>query len=574
MMRKHVYGKKSARSAFAVSDIFTEPSPSKLANKTRATHEPDDILAKASRQLEELQISGSDSDQLPTRRERRPLSRRDGNSRPTSKHGDIKKKSASKRSEKAAQAHSEIATSRKRSEKEVEPVEIPSVELPASLYELCDAYIQPLVALTNEQRMPLAFETWSDALIPHFSISKIAEASYSEVYRLSLLQDHPTLTTSDESVLKLVALKPEPVDGQSKKTKAQVSREENMSSVEDVVSEVRLLKRMTEVPGFTNYRALHILKGRPSKPFVQAWKEWNKVRRKGEKSEFPDPSRKANYDEDQYWAVIEMQDAGTDVEKLIEDEVKSKNTPAGDASIRSIWSAWDIFWQTVLAVAKGESEARFEHRDLHLGNICVRRIDAGCTKGLVGDVLDRKLRFTNLETTIIDYTLSRAELAVVSARPTSSHSSSSDSSTQSGLSAQSVDPEIAYNPLEKQPQIFEGDAKVEYQYDIYRYMRTVMVPDSEVPDWRAYRPKTNLIWLHFVLSKLGESMHWPSDDAPKKKDKRVKKALELEQILVQVEDLLSIQRLLGEEECVLVSAAELVAIALEQGWLDPEDINS
>jgi hypothetical protein len=35
-----------------------------------------------------------------------------------------------------------------------------------------------------------------------------------------------------------------------------------------------------------------------------------------------------------------------------------------------------------------------------------------------------------------------------------------------------------------------------------------------------------------------------------------------------------VSRLLGERECVLSSAAELVGVALEQGWLEQEDINA
>jgi serine/threonine-protein kinase haspin len=438
--------------------------------------------------------------------------------------------------------------------------------------------VRRLIALTNEQQVPLKFEEWSNTLAQHFGISKIAEASYSEVYRLSLLDQHPTLTTADESVLKLIAIKPPFHDVCTKKTKAQQRREEDMSSVSDIMSEVRLLKRMTEIPGFTNYRALHILQGRPSQPFIQAWKEWNKARRKGEKSEFPDPGRKASYDEDQYWAVIEMQDAGTDVERLLEVQVKEKDDRVEDGTaIRSIWATWDIFWQTVLAVAKGESEARFEHRDLHLGNICVRRKDGSEEHTATEDGLERKLGFSNFETTIIDYTLSRADMStLVPSRPQSSYSGTSGSSLASASSITSTDIEIAYNPLQNQPKIFEGDAEVDYQYEIYRYMRTIVGSGSlsEGDIWHPYQPKTNILWLHFILHKLCETLQWPSETAKRSQTKRQMKALELEEVLAQVENLLNIERLMGEEECLLTSAAELVAVALEQGWLDQEDINS
>jgi serine/threonine-protein kinase haspin len=107
-------------------------------------------------------------------------------------------------------------------------------------------------------------------------------------------------------------------------------------------------------------------------------------------------------------------------------------------------------------------------------------------------------------------------------------------------------------------------------------MRTIVEahPGEDADHWRRYQPKTNLLWLHFVLFKLCETLYWPSEHSPKRKDRKQKKALVLESIMVQVEDLLSVERLVGEEESVFGSAAELVAVALEQGWLDQEDINA
>jgi serine/threonine-protein kinase haspin len=581
-MRKHVYGKKTAQSAFTVSNIFSESSPAKTASRpaTREEKTANDILVAADA-LQSLQIQDEDSSSSRIQPRRRALSRRDGKLRPNSKHG-IQDGEKECTKTKTVKQTAQKPTGRRRSRSDVVSEDEKVTDLSSmdqiSNDELCDPYVRPLLALTNEQKLPLQFEEWSDNLIPHFTISKIAEASYSEVYRLSLLDEHPTLTTADESVLKLIAIKP-PHSLDMKKSKARQRREENMSSMEDIESEVRLLKRMTEIPGFTNYRAVHILQGRPSKPFVQAWKEWNKARRKGEKSEFPDPSRKANYEENQYWAVIEMQDAGTDVERLLEEKSKTNapREPDDGFSITSIWSTWDIFWQMVLAVAKGESEARFEHRDLHLGNICVRRKNDMQHITLADDPWKLKLGFTNLELTIIDYTLSRADMSnTLKSRPQSSHSSSSQSTLVSIFSKASGQADIAYNPLHKQPRIFEGDAEDDYQYEIYRHMRSIVeasaIGSEEI--WEPYQPKTNLLWLHFVLFKLSESLLWPSEQTKKSKDRTQRKALELEDILTQVEDLLNVDRLLGQAECLISSAAELVAIALEQGWLDQDDINS
>ncbi|KAK4887955.1 hypothetical protein LTR28_003114, partial [Elasticomyces elasticus] len=99
-------------------------------------------------------------------------------------------------------------------------------------------YTQSLLALASS---PISsHEAWSTALSTHFAISKIAEASFGEVYRLSLLQSHPSLTASDESVLKIIALKPSPnafIALKGKARQAAQKKADMMSAVEDVAGE-------------------------------------------------------------------------------------------------------------------------------------------------------------------------------------------------------------------------------------------------------------------------------------------------------------------------------------------------
>jgi serine/threonine-protein kinase haspin len=225
-------------------------------------------------------------------------------------------------------------------------------------------HVQPLLNLCSEpaaRSTPALFSAWSSNLDEHFEISKIAEASYGEVYRLSLKTDVPGFSKADESVMKLIALKPpmerdESLDqDQLEMTRRSVRRRDRvaarredtgwMSSIEAVVSEVRLLRRMTTIPGFTNFREIRILRGRPGKPFVAAWKAYNKAQIRGQKSMYPDPSKKLSYSENQLWAVIEMQDAGTDLERV---------------QLGRVWCVWDVFWGVAIAIAKGEENAKFE----------------------------------------------------------------------------------------------------------------------------------------------------------------------------------------------------------------------
>ena len=406
------------------------------------------------------------------------------------------------------------------------------------------------------------FSCWSATLEPYFTIVKIAEASYGEVYRLCLKQPHPKFTSSDESVLKILPLKPPPSTSKKRKSAAQKRRQEQMSEPSNVASEVKLLQRMTPIPGFTNFRGVLTLKGKPSQVFVDAWKTFDDAQPENEKSVFPNPSKKGSYDNEQLWTVIEMQDAGVDLEHV---------------SLRTIWEVWDVFWGVALSLAKGEEEAKFEHRDLHLGNICVRpnRKNEVAGETSIRNFGSKKLGFAGLETTIIDYTLSRAQMT----------------------SAQ----DVAYLNLEEQPELFEQDAKQDYQYEIYRYMRTaVQMMEPQEDDnhisgtsqpcslthkrgqWEGFYPLTNAIWLHYVLHKLMQAMgdvtervgiprlHFGSTDENDSLGIASRTAKQLNAALSQLQSLLSVDPPSFAD--AVASASELVTVALNEGWLDESDV--
>jgi serine/threonine-protein kinase haspin len=407
-----------------------------------------------------------------------------------------------------------------------------------------------LLELSSHQMVD--FAEWANELSSCLNITKIAEASFGEVYRLSLVNRSSGFSRNDESVIKVIPLRPPdcklPTD--KRKLNAAIKKTESMSKPVDVATEVRLLQRMSDVPGFTNFRELRVVKGRPPQVFARAFKAFNAAQkaRKKELSVFPDPAKKASYADDQLWAVIEMQDAGTDLEILVE---------SGDCS--SIWSVWDIFWQVALSLAKGEEEAEFEHRDLHLGNICVRQPTAQDTSSPQINT-KRKLHFTGLDTTIIDYTISRAVMP---------------------------DSSIAYKDLAADNAIFEGDSTEEYQYDMYRYMRSAVFLDNaiiEFPEtvpptamdrsWEQYHSITNLIWLHFILYKLLEFVAWPSAaKAPSRRDQvshaTWKRANDLEYVLGRVGEILEMSSLFDRN---IRSASDFVLHAISEGWLDQEDV--
>ena len=543
----------SVQTKFANNDVETSPEREALCERIANTERPVKLARQRTTSSESVTSTESVSP-----RERK------------TKHGKPKKTQSDKRPKKLVSQEpqpvaSDMSTESVTEEPQVaeiaspspvtEPKPIESLELDLAALEITKPRISnvftkhaaSLLSLSSQDLT--SFSAWSDQLSSHFAVTKIAEASFGEVYRLSLLKAHSALGKTDESVLKIIALKP-PTSTKRKMSKAAKKRTEMMSDPEDVAAEVRLMQRMTCTPGFTNFREICVLQGRPGDAFAAAWSSWNDSQEtKGkEVSVFPDPSKKASYSEDQLWAVIEMQDAGTDLE---------------NTKVANIWLAWDIFWGVVLALGKGEEAARFEHRDLHMGNICVSGLNnaAHCREAdYVPTSSSKKLDFTGIETTLIDYTISRAEMGILE-----------------------DEEDVAYLDLERDLALFEGDAEQEYQYEIYRYMRSAMYLGEPLGDlwerwdeaeesgrtWKGYHPQTNLVWLHFVLHKLAEQIEWPSSGKHIQDDVAARRAEELEAALLKV------NRLLDPEEMPqtgLRCASDLVVLALDEGWLDKEDV--
>ncbi|KAF2714451.1 hypothetical protein K504DRAFT_496384 [Pleomassaria siparia CBS 279.74] len=610
-------------------------SSDKLKHKRKPqAKDPRSDIADLDEQLKSLTIEKKNTPRIPT------------------KH--VKNRAETTVDQTATQCHADVpipstpvqtarAKSKNKTELMTQPV-MPLLPTPSPTpipEDIYSAYVAPILSI-SDMHMVVPFTQWSSELDAHFDVTKFAEASFSEVYRLTTKSGR--LGLANESVLKVVALKSPPnaplpserragdrarkvVDAarQSKNEREHREKEDEWKShVADVHSEVKLLQNLNHIPGFTHFCEVTVLQGRPSLLFANAWKAWNKSRPRGKKSEFPDPSKKTSFEDTQLWVVIEMQDAGIDLEHMME---------AG--GVGTIWEVWDVFWGVCLSVAKAEEACRFEHRDLHLENICIKssRPNSDSMKPFIRDPCKRKLGFSGLETTVIDYTLSRADIVSTTktdSRRTSSSSTTSrlsTTSTSSVANSQHVS-DVAYLDLEKSDGLFEGNAEDEYQYEIYRHMRGVVFNDDplkqntdiieeeptpceytpETPRrsprkaanamtarphslvrnphidiWKRFHPKTNLVWAHFILYKLLEHLegYEPAnisiDDLmanveanPEEAPKVQKKAMRLYRVLEKVAMMLEPEAL-GKEGC-LGSMKELVVLAIEHRWLGVEDV--
>ena len=145
-----------------------------------------------------------------------------------------------------------------------------------------------------------------------------------------------------------------------------------------------------------------------------------------------------------------MDDGGMDLEKF---------------KIKNIKQVQSITNQLVHSLALAEECIQFEHRDLHLGNILIKE-----TKEekyfFNGEAFD----FDGIQCNIIDYSLSRMR----------------DGS------------EIVFRDLDTIGWLFEGDPKIDSQYQVYKDI----LESKGSKSWKEFNPRSNVLWLSFVVGRL------------------------------------------------------------------------
>jgi len=235
------------------------------------------------------------------------------------------------------------------------------------------------------------FEAYIQGLLKTATISKLGEATYSEVF---------TLVDSDgtTAVLKVI-----PFSSADQK-------DTSMSSLQDLIQEIRISTAMAKVEGFADFQgychylnsthnSATIVKGAYPEPLLTSWDTYKTTH----KSENDRPSK---FPSTQTYCVLHLAHHGHDLESHTITE----------------WSeAAHIFWSVVRALSQGEKAHEFEHRDLHWGNILIDQSDEDA-------MMERLLENLNLngegggsdvvldggwggvKVTVIDYTLSRAKV--------------------------------------------------------------------------------------------------------------------------------------------------------------------
>uniref|UniRef100_A0A3B5LMT9 Serine/threonine-protein kinase haspin n=1 Tax=Xiphophorus couchianus TaxID=32473 RepID=A0A3B5LMT9_9TELE len=205
-------------------------------------------------------------------------------------------------------------------------------------------------------------------------------------------------------------------------------------------------KQQNQTHGFIGLNDLHCVQGYYPPEFLKAWDAFDK--RKGSENDRPD-----FFEEDHLFIILEFEFGGVDLEN-------------SNGTLASFVVARSILHQVTVALAVAEQELHFEHRDLHWGNVLVK-----ATREKTGTFLlngeAHSMETKGVLVRIIDYSLSRLE----------------------------IDDLTVSCDISKDEELFMGQG--DYQFEIYRLMR-----QENGNKWSSYHPRTNVLWLHYLCSKL------------------------------------------------------------------------
>lgn len=188
------------------------------------------------------------------------------------------------------------------------------------------------------------------------------------------------------------------------------------------------------------------LKGKFPAKLIEEWDKYDQAKTIG--SENVDPRE---YGDDHLHVVMILNNGGVDLEKY---------------RFKSAVEALSVFKQIAYSLAAAECEFEFEHRDLHWGNVLVNDTKAETLTYIVNGQ-ETNVKSSGVFATIIDFTLSR-------------------------MSEKEI---IVFDDLSRDEELFQG--KGDYQFDVYRLMK-----EENGNNWEEFTPKTNVLWLDYLLDKL------------------------------------------------------------------------
>jgi hypothetical protein len=375
----------------------------------------------------------------------------------------------------------------------------------------------------------ITFHDFAAKLNKQFDIKKLSDGSFGDVYKLI---PHSSTKSSSKDRLEQLGggvLKIMPLAGNTGFGSRKFSR------IENVVSEVKVLRRLDALHGFTRFRDVHVVQGRYPDSFVEAYYTFDQEVRP---CDAPNPVK---FTEKQLYAIVDMDDAGEDLESCLEAP--------------NIFQIHDIFWATAIVLAHGETKVEFEARDMHVGNICVRPFTRNGSMDIPGHLLSgwskdqvRHLGLTETRIALIDYTLSRA-------RMTDGSVAFFDLSKKRSMLIPAADGK----PLTLQQRAYA---------QTYDLVRAASARSSKKEDWSLFVPRTNVAWLSYLLTSMLEIR---APDFPEASNAACIEAQEA--MLKKLESVVRALKLaVSGGDAGVGSAEELLALALRSQWLNRSEV--
>ncbi|RMD42768.1 hypothetical protein DV735_g2320, partial [Chaetothyriales sp. CBS 134920] len=263
--------------------------------------------------------------------------------------------------------------------------------------------LAPLLSHPSVHPTVVSFPAFSARVLSKFHVRKSGEGSFSEC----LLLKHKE-NAWDVAVLKIIPFdlsESSPTldndNGNNDSNNKQDKEESTItnSTVSAVLREIRVLSALSAHHGFAAVRSCHVVQGAWHQGFLQAYHAF--------RNDHPDlalnPLPSERWDDRMIYGVIEMDNAGSDLEQLARP---------------SAFQVYDAFWMTAVLLAVVERALEFEHRDLHMSNILYRERIPGQGLDISHDVVSRigvagvaqpdvLLGLSNIKITIIDYTINK-----------------------------------------------------------------------------------------------------------------------------------------------------------------------
>ncbi|KAJ6446452.1 protein kinase-like domain [Purpureocillium lavendulum] len=382
------------------------------------------------------------------------------------------------------------------------------------------------------EETPLRVLMWDDVCPLGDRIVKIAEASYAEVYRVT--------NERGISIIKVIRLD-SPIKAQTKQQIKAGLVDEEPRSEDDVNGELQISEWLADIPGFVVYKEKYVVQGKSTKQLLethQAFQRRMKRQDPGRAQFYPSPSR---YLDDTKFLVVELGDAGTALE---------------DWELADERELWDIFFLEAIALARAEEMAMFEHRDLHEGNLCIKRVRPPRERDAMSSSF---FGHSGLDITILDYGLSRAEdLSVDYAKPVAF-----DLERDLGLFTSTHASQCAvYRQMRSF--LLRGDRKcIPAEGHKTPYARGIDGPLS----WEVYAPYTNVLWLAYLYAYLVDGFRGTT----KKKKTKQRAPNEFERETAEMWKHLDPDA--DDSVPCFGSAADIVCFAVESGWISAEQLH-